>query len=197
MQENPLDYKISEINLLGLEKGRLLISEPFMPDPYFKRSVVLLVEHSESGSLGFILNKSLEFKLNDTLKSFPNFDTSMFMGGPVEPDHLFFIHTKGQVIEDSQKITDGLYWAGNFEALQEAIRLGRISPGEIRFFLGYAGWDANQLAREISEDAWIITDPEPGHLLNVAPQDLWRYSLTRMGEGCSFMANFPEDPSFN
>jgi putative transcriptional regulator len=168
-----------------------------MPDPYFKRSVVLLVEHSDRGSLGFILNKSLEFKLNSTVKDFPAFDTSIFMGGPVEPDHLFYIHTKGNEIEDSVEITPGLYWTGNFDALKDCIRAGRITDTEIRFFLGYSGWDADQLDREISEDSWIISTPEDLTLFHIPPNELWRAVLLAMGNGCATIANFPEDPSFN
>jgi putative transcriptional regulator len=197
MRPNPLDYKISEINYLSPEKGRLLISEPFMPDPYFKRAVVLLVEHSEKGSLGFILNKSLEFKLNNTVKDFPDFDTPIFMGGPVEPDHLFYVHTKGEEVEDSVEITPGLYWTGNFEALKNCVKERKIATNEIRFFLGYSGWDAQQLDREISEDSWIISEPEPTNILHIPPSGLWRESLLSMGNGCVSIANFPEDPSNN
>ncbi|MCD4737049.1 MAG: YqgE/AlgH family protein, partial [Bacteroidales bacterium] len=76
-------------------KGKILISEPFLTDYYFKRSVVLLAEHNEDGSFGLILNKPVNLEFNDILKNFPTFHGQMFLGGPVKTDSLFFIHTLG------------------------------------------------------------------------------------------------------
>ena len=67
---NPLDYTISKLNKLTPKKGRLLIAEPFMDDPFFKRSVVLLTNYDKEGVLGFILNKQLDLKVNDVIKDF-------------------------------------------------------------------------------------------------------------------------------
>ena len=95
---NPLDYSIKDLNKLNVSKGRLLLAEPFMEDTYFKRSVVFLTEHNEEGAFGFILNKPLEITVNDVLKDFPDFFAPVFMGGPVQSDSLFYIHTQGEFI---------------------------------------------------------------------------------------------------
>lgn len=197
MNINPLNYSISEINTLVPEKGRILISEPFMPDPYFKRSVVLLLEHNEKGSFGFILNKSIEFKLNQTLIDFPEFDTKVYMGGPVQPDHLFFIHTLGDKIDETVQISDGLFWGGDFESLKHQIAIGELRADQVRFFLGYSGWDSDQLSHELDEESWIISDINAPEILQTNPTELWRECLIKMGENCSQIANFPEDPTFN
>ena len=94
MKVNPLNYKISDFNILDPQKGRVLISEPFMADPYFKRSVVLLIEHNDEGSFGFILNKSFEFRVCDTLKDFPEFDLSVYMGRNDEFYNMFYQRRK-------------------------------------------------------------------------------------------------------
>ena len=194
---NPLDYTITELNKLKPKKGRLLIAEPFMDDPYFKRSVVLLTEYSKDGSFGFMLNKPLELKINDVMEDFPPFDAPLFMGGPVQSDSLFYIHTQGEVIENSMKITDNLYWSGNFEQLKQLVKDQQIFPNEIKFFIGYSGWDHEQLVDEIEEESWIIADLQSKNISELDEVDLWRNTLQKMGSKFSLLSNFPEDPILN
>ncbi len=194
---NPLDYTITQLNKLKPKKGRLLIAEPFMDDPYFKRSVVLLTEHCEEGSFGFMLNKPLELKINDTMEDFPPFDAPIFMGGPVQSDSLFYIHTQGKFIEGSMKICDNIYWSGNFEQLKQLIKDQQIFPHEIKFFIGYSGWDYQQLMNEIEEESWIISDINSNNISKLNDVDLWKNTLQKMGSKFSLLSNFPEDPSLN
>jgi putative transcriptional regulator len=198
MDINPLDYTITELNKLIPKKGRLLIAEPFMDDLYFKRSVVLLTEHSKNGTFGFILNKPLEIDVNDVLVDFPTFKAPVFMGGPVQSDSLFFIHTQGDLIDDSLPIKDNLYWSGNFTQLKQLITDQQIFPNEIKFFIGYSGWDSGQLNSEIKNDeSWIISAPEITNINELNNSELWRESLQKMGSKYSLLSNFPEDPSLN
>ena len=91
-------------------QGALLISEPFLKDFYFRRSVVLLAEHNDDGSFGLIINKPVEVMLNEIVKDFPYFETKLFIGGPVNTDSLFILHTLGKQIKNSFQIMPGLYW---------------------------------------------------------------------------------------
>ncbi len=86
-------------------KGKILISEPFLIDYYFKRSVVLLAEHNEEGTFGLIINKPVDIALSDVLHDFPEFDSPVYLGGPVKTDSLYFIHTLGDRLENSLEIT--------------------------------------------------------------------------------------------
>ncbi|MBL4592553.1 MAG: YqgE/AlgH family protein [Flavobacteriales bacterium] len=194
---NPLDYTITELNKLKPKKGRLLIAEPFMEDPYFKRSVVLLTEYNTDGAFGFMLNKPLEMRINDIMKDFPPFDAPVFMGGPVQPDSLFYVHTQGKFIEGSMKINDSLYWSGNFDQLKQLIKDQQIFPNEIKFFIGYSGWDYEQLSEEIKDESWIISDINSNNIEELNDEDLWQSTLQRMGAEFSLLSNFPEDPSLN
>ena len=195
--DNPLDYKIKELNKLKPKKGRLLIAEPFMDDPYFKRSVVLLTEYSKEGSFGFMLNKPLELTINDTMEDFPPFDAPVFMGGPVQSDSLFYIHTQGEIIEGSMKICDNLFWSGNFEQLKQLVKDQQIFPHEIKFFIGYSGWDYDQLVNEIEEESWIISDINTNDVTKLNDTNLWHNTLQKMGSKFSLLSNFPENPSLN
>ena len=197
MSLNPLDYSVSMLNKLSLKQGRLLIAEPFMNDPYFKRSVVLLTEHKKEGSLGFILNQPLNITINDTLKDFPVFDAPIFMGGPVQTDSLFYIHTQGEIITESEHIIDNLYWSGNFDQLKEMINNQQIFPHEVMFFVGYSGWDFKQINNEVKNNSWIISDLNKFSIADFQQQDFWRTALQKMGSKFSMLSNFPEDPSLN
>ncbi len=95
-----------------INRGKVLIAEPFMLDPNFKRAVVLLCEHQQEGSLGFILNKSLDMKINDLIAEFPKFDATVFYGGPVQTDTVHYIHNVGDLLNNSNGIIDGVFWAG-------------------------------------------------------------------------------------
>jgi putative transcriptional regulator len=195
--KNPLDYNISKLNNLSPKKGRLLIAEPFMPDPYFKRSVVLLTGYEKQGVYGFILNKKIDVKINDLIKGFPAFNAPIFMGGPVQSDSLFYIHTQGEFIEESIKISDNLYWSGNFNQLKNRIENNEIFPNEIMFFIGYAGWDFEQLEEEIKEESWIISELKSKNINDLKDSELWKNTLIQMGPKFSALTKLPEDPSLN
>lgn len=197
MTTNPLDYSIAELNTLDLAQGRLLIAEPFMNDPYFKRSVVLLTEHKKEGSLGFILNHPLNITVNDTLRDFPEFNAQIFMGGPVQTDSLFYIHTQGDIITESEHIIDNLYWSGNFEQLKDMIIDQQIFPNEIMFFVGYSGWDYPQIKNEVKANSWIISDLNSFTISDFKDEHLWKKALQKMGPKHTVLSNFPEDPSLN
>ena len=126
--------------MIGLKpkKGKLLIAEPSLTgDVSFNRSVVLLAEHNDEGSVGFILNKPLNYSMNDLVDEievpFP-----VFNGGPVEQDNLYFIHKVPDLIPNSVEISDGIYWGGDFEITVMLVNSGKISQKDIRFFLGYS-----------------------------------------------------------
>ncbi len=172
-------------------KGIVLIAEPFLKDSYFKRAVVLITDHGEKGSMGFMLNKTIEMKLNDAIPDFPEYEGSLYLGGPVSTDQLFFIHTYGNEIPDSIEVAEGLWWGGDL------IEKDEVDIKNIRFFVGYAGWDPEQLNKEIKEKSWILTKQKVSTILNSDTLNLWPNILKDMGGEYTLMAYFPEDPSLN
>ena len=194
---DPLNYKFSDLNRLEPKKGRILISDPFLPDPYFKRSVVLLVNHDEEGSLGFILNKTVEINLNDTELNINDQEHKMYFGGPVQSSDLFYIHKLGSEIEGSTVIKDGIFWGGSFAEIEEKLKTGGISESDIRFFIGYSGWESKQLEKEIKEDSWLVIDSNLEDILEANSEDLWKNILREMEGRLSVLASFPEDPNLN
>ena len=177
--------------------GKLLISEPFLPDPNFKRTVIMLTEHNEEGSVGFILNRQLDMTINDIMDDLPKFNSMLHYGGPVEPDTLHYLHRTGDTLEGSIEITGGVYWGGNFEALKILIETKQVDPSDFQFFIGYSGWGPGQLKHELKEKSWMLTSARKEHCFLENPESLWHNVLKTMGNEYAIIANFPEDPSLN
>ncbi len=116
-------------------QGILLLAEPFMEDFNFKRSAVLICDHHEEGDLGFIINKPLNMGINDLISGFPKFESNVFYGGPVQTDSIHYVHTVGEILDDSQPLGHGLYWGGDFKKLKFLIQSELILPKDIRFFI--------------------------------------------------------------
>lgn len=177
--------------------GSILISEPSLKDRFFNRAVVLLADHSTEGSFGIILNKPLDTKFNDIVKDFPNFDSRLFLGGPVNTENLFFLHRKGNLIQNSIEIKEGLYWGGDIEDVKRLIESKLLNTKDIRFYIGYSGWSENQLEEELKETSWLVDDPNIQNLINISSSEMWRNSVMNLGKEYEIWANFPEDPSMN
>ncbi len=177
--------------------GNVLIAEPFMNDFYFRRSVILLIDHNEEGSLGVIFNKRLTIPFNEIVQGFPDFKADVYLGGPVETDRIFFIHTIGEMIPDSYKISDGLYWSGNINVLKSMIKMDLIKPHEVRFYVGYAGWDGGQLRNELKANTWLVGKFSSKQLLTTMPGKMWKSFVRQMGKRYMLWDKFPVNPSEN
>jgi putative transcriptional regulator len=180
------------------KKGKLLIAEPSLTgDVSFNRSVVLLAEHNEEGSVGFILNKPLEYQINDLVSEI-QIPFQVYNGGPVEQDNLYFIHKVPHLINNSVEISDGIYWGGDFEKTVELINNGTISEEDIRFFLGYSGWSSLQLDKELSSKSWIVaTNAYESQIINKSATAFWKEKMLELGGDYVLWSNAPENPSLN
>jgi len=197
--ENDFFHKLAfNFDASSLKPGDVLISEPFLPDPNFSRSVVLITEYSPKDSaFGFIINKPSELEMSDVIDSFHHEGFTFHVGGPVNPETLFFVLGDNNILADAQKIRDGLSWSGDFEAVKGLIDIGKIHKEEIKFFGGYSGWGADQLEDEIKAKSWIIGKLSNNDILNGNHEILWKKSLEHLGSKFTIMSNFPEDPNLN
>ena len=180
------------------KKGDLLIAEPsILGDVSFNRSVILLADHNDEGSIGFILNKPLSYSIKDLLPEV-TVDYGIYNGGPVEQDNLYFIHTVPDLITNSVEISNGIYWAGDFSRVIELLNNNLIKKHEIRFFLGYSGWDTEQLEKELSSNSWVLTENiYEKSIIEKSSDSIWKEKMLELGGDYSIWSNAPEDPSFN
>lgn len=176
--------------------GKVLIAEPGLMDVNFKRSVILLVEHNDKGSVGFVLNRILDFDLNELLPDFPSFPATISIGGPVGPNSIHFVHTLGNLIPNSVRVSDGLYWGGDFDSLKENIAKGKATRRNIRFFVGYSGWGAGQLEDELKQYSWVVSELDLIQIL-ASQDDLWRKAVLQLGPKFKPWTIYPENPSLN
>ncbi|MCH2043937.1 MAG: YqgE/AlgH family protein [Saprospiraceae bacterium] len=180
-----------------LKAGTLLLAEPYMLDPNFKRGVILICEHHEEGSLGFIYNKPIGMQVQQLLPDFPDFKAEVFYGGPVQKDTIHYLHTRGDLLEDSVEVASGLFWGGDFNKLKFLIKDGRIQENEIRFFVGYSGWGKGQLEEEMKVLSWITyQNAQLPQLLSLDSLTMWKTILEQKGEQFGVIAQM-ELPCWN
>lgn len=181
-----------------LQKGQLLLAEPsIIGDLSFNRSVILLADHTSEGSVGFILNKPLKYSINDLIPEITA-DFKVYNGGPVEQDNLYFIHNIPDLIPNSIEISNGIFWGGDFDSTKDLINTGIIKKKNIRFFLGYTGWDAEQLESEMQANSWILTkNIYENKILGKSSTHFWKEKIVELGGDYLIWSNAPENPILN
>ena len=176
--------------------GKLLIAEPFLNDTNFTRSVVFLCEHSADGTVGFILNHLTEINLGDILPDLYPATAPIFEGGPVQEDTLHMLHRVPAILGGNE-ILPGIYWGGSYEILQDLIKENRYNSSDIRLYVGYSGWSAGQLDKEMEENSWLVTDAASSILFDTDHKDIWKAAIGLLGKDYAFLANMPVNPQLN
>ena len=178
--------------------GILLIAEPFLKDPSFIRSVVLVCRHTEEeGTFGFSLNKTPDITLDEIIDDMDGYELPVYRGGPVQTDTLHYLHQYPEYFEDAVEIIPGVYWGGDFEKMKILIKDGTLDPKKIKFFSGYSGWSEGQLKSELEENTWIIAPADEQLVFNTSTDHIRNAVLTRLGGKYKMMIHFPTDPQLN
>ncbi len=177
--------------------GKLLVAEPLLLDGIFGRSVVLLVEHNDEGSIGYVLNKNSGFTIQQLLPAFKGFLIPVFLGGPVATNTLHFVYRSNEAVINSQKVDEGLFWGGDINVLANAMKKGLIKESDIRFFIGYSGWGKKQLEQELQKHFWVVSHLDMDYLFSEDPEMLWKRSVILLDKKYHFWLNVPKNPSLN
>lgn len=184
------------MNEKDLLKGRLLIAEPsILNDVSFNRAIILITEHTKNNSVGFILNRPMNYTIEDLIPEI-HCDFTIYEGGPVEQENLYFIHKVPHLIPDSIEVANGVFWGGNFESLKALLNQQDIDENQIRFFLGYSGWGKDQLQNEIKTQSWFISDNNLEKIFTTN-EDFWRNEILQKGGEYKIWANAPSDVTLN
>ncbi len=175
-----------------IKKGSILLAEPFMLDGNFQKALVLLCEHSqEEGTVGFILNKELDIPICDLIADFPHIESNAFFGGPVATDTVHYIHNIGEDLEGSIEVAKGVWWGGDFEQLKFQISTGLIDESNIKFLVGYSGWDPNQLVGELNLGSWVVSKMKKKYLFDIPTEDLWELAMSDKGDTYKILSEIP------
>ncbi len=185
-------------NNLQPKQGYLLVAEPFMDSDYFKRSVILICEYNAEGSFGFVLNNYLDINFEDFSEELIKIDSRISIGGPVDVKNLFYIHTLGEKIPNSIKVSDKIFIGGDYEVLIEQLKSTPNPETKVRFFLGYSGWSKNQLDDEIAEKSWIVVKSDMTNLImDTSKNNLWQKCLQELGGKYKMFSQIPVNPNNN
>jgi putative transcriptional regulator len=179
------------------EAGIILISDPFLKDPNFMRTAVLLCEHNEQGSFGFVLNRRFDQSLNDFIPDLSGYEIPVHYGGPVEPDTIHFLHNLPHLADEAVAVLPGVYWGGDFKKVIELIQDQMLDMKNIRFFLGYSGWSAGQLDMELKENSWLTVGGSSGMVFHPEPANAWRDAVKQLDGSYHQILNYPIDPQLN
>jgi putative transcriptional regulator len=179
--------------------GNILISDPFMRDPNFARTIVLLTEHTEKGSFGFVLNNAVDITLDEIFEDKDLPQSSIYQGGPVELNTLHFLHSLGSIIANSREVSPGVYWGGDFQKALEILRKKPEMISHFVFFIGYSGWGEGQLAGELDDEAWVVSDIGSAMIFNkhIDAESLWKKAMKNLGGKYAVLADSPIDPQLN
>ena len=183
--------------LTKIKAGSVLIAEPsIIGDVSFQRSVIMIANHDEKGSVGFIMNKPLTYTLSDIVPAITQ-EFRVFNGGPVEQDNLYFIHNVPHLVPNSVEISEGIYWGGDFEKIIDLIEQNQITTDNVKFFLGYSGWSKSQLQDEMNTSSWVLTEASIKNIISQPAIDYWRNQIVALGGEYLLWANAPENPAHN
>lgn len=188
-----------------LAPGTLLIAPPTLGDPNFRRTVVLLCEHTAAeGSFGLVLSRPLGdvalgdvLDLDDLASRLGGEDYPLALGGPVQPDTLHYLHRHPSAVPGAREVADGVFWGGDFEDVKALLASGEADAQSLRFFLGYSGWGAGQLQAEMDRDGWILARASADLVFPESTDDFWRRLMRQMGGEYALLSNFPDNPRMN
>ena len=144
-----------------LRKGMFIRSTEALAGDFFAGAIIFLTEFNSAGAIGFVINKRFSRSLNELVEfrdspAFPLYD-----GGPVDKQHLFFVHRRPDLIGDGTEVTGSIFSGGNFTQAVEAINRKTLTSASIKIFVGYCGWDPGELEAELEEGSWELVDADP------------------------------------
>lgn len=186
----------------GVLSGHFLIAARHLRDPNFYRTVVLMLEHSEKGAMGLIINRPSALSIGKALSQFgttSGSDASVFVGGPVEPSSLFILHNSVKLGRKDQEVAPGLFLAGSEDSFDQVVRGEKKPDADVRFrlFSGYAGWGEGQLESELSRGDWHSIPADGTVVLEADVYGIWEVCVRRLYRANRLLPHQIGNPEWN
>jgi putative transcriptional regulator len=192
MLEDVIQYKTD----IKVGTGKLLISEPMLREEPFHKSVIYVCHHDAHESVGYVLNRMANHGLASYVDELNGIDFPMYIGGPVGLDSLHILHSIPDLI-GGDLVDDSIYWGGDLESAIEQIKLGKLTPQNCKFFIGYSGWDEGQLDAELDMNSWLVANTNPSIIFDLNIDNLWRSSIQQLGKKFNPLLYMPPSPDLN
>jgi len=180
-----------------IQAGSILIADPFLKDPNFLRTVIFLCEHQNEGSFGFVLNRKLEYAIGDLVNDIVGCRFPVYYGGPVQQNTIHFLHRCNGLITGGQRVTNDIYWGGEFEDVIHLLQNDKLSSRDIRLFIGYSGWGEGQLNEEFDQKTWLTTFCSDHLVFGDDANQVWKDALKQLGGKYEQLVHYPIDPQLN
>ncbi|MDN3504183.1 MAG: YqgE/AlgH family protein [Rhabdochlamydiaceae bacterium] len=182
----------------SLHKGQLLIASPEINHPFYKRSVLLLCDHTPAGSFGLAVNKLFEVENLESMlheSEFPVIDQlTPRAGGLMQPSQMMLLHKSPSIPDQTLQVSEDIFLGGDLDFLEKIIE---HSPEELMLCFGYSGWNPGQLEKEFLEGSWYSFPASAHYLFEVAPEKMWQTILRDMGGKYKSLSMIPEDLTLN
>lgn len=172
--------------------GNLLIAHPLLNDGFFNRSVICITVNNANESVGLILNFKTNYMLRDFKPELINGNFPIYEGGPVAKNQLFFLHTLGSALQDSLLIKDNIYFGGDYNNLLHLVNHGKVTQNQVRFFVGYSGWNSDQLNTELKNKNWFMNS-NTKIMFNNDETNLWENELNEVKSSLKVFGSIGHD----
>lgn len=180
-----------------IKVGMVLVAKPFVSEPLYKKTVILIVEHNSFFTRGIVLNKSINnMKVVDFLIDLKYYD-NIYMGGLSDLDKVFWLHTLNNDISEGDEIINDLFFLGDFNEVKELANLNKLNKDDIKFFIGIVEWDSNELYYELQDNnKWWVTNITSKEIFNINSETLWSNKLLQNGHIYGLLPHI-DDPELN
>ena len=181
-------------------KGYFLIANPVLPDPNFSRTVVLLCNHDGEGSFGLVINRSAPIDPKEVFGQMGMADFSsgkIYVGGPVSPSQVFYLCRSEETLPELEKICDEVYMGMSWELLENLMTRLKNPEKNIRFYLGYSGWGAGQLAGEMTRLSWLTSQASGEFVFQENEEGIWANVVRSLGKNYEYLIKAPVNPQWN
>lgn len=158
---------------MNLQPGNIIISTASLDETNFEKVAVIITEYNEKGAMGYVFNQLFPRKFNELEEFKYSVAVSLYNGGPVQTDMLYFMHRRPDLIANGEQVAGNVYIGGDFKKAVELLNNGQLSTDDVRLFIGYCGWDVNELEEEMKEASWQLTSATVDLVFSNSIESIW------------------------